>query len=118
MDIRQASGECENLFVERHHLIENAHLAFSMPPRMYRLGTGVQVQAPTFFAIRSSIAPEFINSVRPTTPPHREHCTNIILKLEPVIFASFISNDVPSHLTHFDIAIAHSLVKAFIENAR
>jgi hypothetical protein len=61
--------------------------------------------APTFLAIRSSIAPEFMNSVIPTTPPHREHCTNIILKFEPVIFASFISNEVLSHLTHFDVAI-------------
>jgi hypothetical protein len=113
MDIRQASGEYEDLYLELHHFIESANLALSTPPWLYRLGAGAQVQAPTFFAIRSSIAPEFINSVRPTTPPHREHCTNIILKLEPVIFASFISNDVLSHLTHFDIAIAHSLVKAF-----
>jgi len=54
------------------------------------------------------VAAVFVNSVTPTTPPHREHWTNIILKFDPVIFASFISKVVLSHLMHFEDAIYFS----------
>ena len=53
-------------------------------------------------------APVFMKGTTPTTAPQDEHCTKYIRYALPLIFASFNSKRVQSHLEHLDIAIIES----------
>lgn len=50
-------------------------------------------------------APVFMKGTTPTTAPQDEHCTKYIRYALQLIFASFNSKRVQSHLEHLDIAI-------------